>query len=69
MRRTTPLIAGALLAGATFASVPADAAIRCTQIGPITTYPVCPSVCVAPPDVDPKDVIGTIRSIFPNCPA
>lgn len=64
----------ALLLSAPLASVaaPAAASPYCADLGPVPGYgPVCTVHCVLAndPEVDPKDVAGTLGSLVPVCPA
>ena len=71
MRRTSALLvlAVALLGGA---APSASASPYCADLGPVPGYgPVCLVRCVlgTQPEVNPKDVAGTLASLVPVCPA
>lgn len=71
MRRTPLLLAGALAAAA-FATPSANASIYCQDLGPVPGYgPVCTVRCVLTtnPQINPKDVKGTLQSLVVQCPA
>lgn len=64
----------ALLVAAVTAAfaAPADASPYCADLGPVPGYgPVCTVRCVLAyqPEVDVKDVKGTLASLAPVCPA
>lgn len=62
-----------VLAAALLGSAPtASASPYCADLGPVPGYgPVCLVRCVlgTQPEVDPKDVAGTVASLVPVCPA
>ena len=64
-------VAALSAAVATFAT-PATASPYCADLGPVPGYgPVCTVRCVlgVQPEVDVKDVPGTLGSLVPVCPA
>lgn len=70
MRRIALLLAAGLAVG-TLAPA-AQASIYCSDLGPVPGWgPVCTVKCVlgADPQVNPKDVKGTLRSLVIVCPA
>lgn len=74
MRRTAVLLVAAGLAGAFATATPASASLYCRDLFgiPHTGFgPVCTVQCVmgADPEVNPKDVRGTLESAIPVCPA
>ena len=69
--RRLPLLLVAAAAAGTFAA-PAEASLYCRDLGPVPGYgPVCTVQCVAGtnPEINPKDVFGTLSSFFVMCPA
>lgn len=71
MRRSLALLP--LAAAAAFAlPAPAQASLTCRDLGPVPGYgPVCTVECALAthPEVNPKDVPGTLRSFIVVCPA
>ena len=70
MRRTALLLAAGLTVAGLAPS--AQASLYCSDLGPVPGYgPVCTVKCVlgADPQVDPKDVRGTLQSLVVVCPA
>lgn len=72
MRRTLLLLAAAVAAGS-FATAPAaNASVTCADYGPLPGWgPVCTVRCVSgtQPEVHPKDLGATLRSLIVMCPA
>jgi hypothetical protein len=69
--RRLPLLLVAAAAAASFAA-PANASLYCRDLGPVPGYgPVCTVECAlgTSPQVNPKDVPGTLRSFVVVCPA
>lgn len=76
MRRTAALLIAAAAAASLATSSPASASLYCSDLGPVPGYgPVCTVKCVlgsteVPPEVNPKDPIGTVADIvLIVCPA
>lgn len=72
MRRTAALLIAAAAAASLATSSPASASLYCSDLGPVPGYgPVCTVKCVlgADPEVNPKDVGATLRSLIVVCPA